>query len=475
VAVRYRPLVVVPRATRVSARPAGIALLMGLVLIPVALWATMSPLGPRFATLASASTNLAIALGLAGTASFALNLVLGGRLWFFEDLFGGLDRMYRVHQRNGRAAYLLLLSHVLLMIAASASESVSAALHLFIPSGNGAVFIGVAAFLLMTVAISLTLFALLEHEVFVWVQRSFGAIFVIAIFHIFRVPAVNAASRALTLYLAALALFGISAWIYRSVFGDVLVRRHVYTVTKVNRLADRVTEIAMQPVASSLHFLPGQFLYVTFQSRSMSEDLHPVAVSPHRQTATLTLRPGDIATQFHPFSITSSPHEPELSVAAKAVGDYTSAMRGLVPGDVARVEGPYGAFSYRKAPSRRQIWISGGIGITPFLSMAKELDAAYEVDLYYCTKSLPAAVFLNDLNAVANRHPSFRIIPFPEDVQGHITVRDVEQISEGFRNRDILICGPPAMIENLTDQFVTRGVPKRQIHFERFGFIPKSN
>jgi predicted ferric reductase len=448
-----------------------------LTLVPVVLWAGMSSLGDRFTTLTSSLQSVAIVLGLAGATSFALNLVLGGRLWFVEDLFGSLDRMYRVHQTNGRVAYALLLSHAVIMVASSATSSLSAALRLFVPSAIGAVFIGVIALAAMTAAISLTLFVALEHEVFVWVQRSFGVIFVIALFHLFRVPAASAASRLLTLYLAAISVAGVGAWIYRSVFGSVLVRRHDYVVKDVHHLVDRVTEITMDPADAPLRFLPGQFLYVTFRSAGLSRELHPITVSPQRQSATFTVRPGDIANQFHPFSITSSPGAGELRVAVKAVGDYTDAMRDLAPGDGARIEGPYGAFSYRKISNRSQIWIAGGIGITPFLSMARDLAAApgYEIDLYYCTKSLEAAAFLDELNAIAAARSRFRVISFPEDVRGFITARDVQQTSTRMGDADILICGPRRMIDSLTAQFVAAEVPRRRIHFEKFSFIPGSS
>jgi predicted ferric reductase len=436
----------------------------------------MSPLGPRFATFAASLDSVAIAFGLAGTASFALNLALGGRLWFVENLFGGLDRMYRVHQRNGRIAYLLLLAHVILMVASYASTSVTSALHLFVPGGNGAVFLGVLAFAALTVAISITLFTVLQHELFVWLQRSFGVIFVVALFHFFRVPAASAASRVLTFYLAALSILGVGAWIYRSVFGNVLVRRHLYYVKEVDRLADRVTEITMTPVDTDLRFLPGQFLYVTFQSLRMKQGLHPVSLSPQRQTATLRLRPGEIANQFHPFSITSPPDGAELKVAVKAVGDYTSAMRELSAGDMARIEGPYGTFSYRRVANHRQIWIAGGIGVTPFLSMARDLGptTAYDIDLYYCTKTLEAALFLDEFHSIATSCPSLRVISFREDVHGFISADDVAATSPDLTERDVLICGPPAMIDSLTSQFLAAGIDRGQIHFEKFGFLPKA-
>jgi predicted ferric reductase len=446
-----------------------------LALAPVALWAAMAAIGPRFASLTVSLQSVAVMLALAGIACFALNLFLGGRFWFVESLFGGLDRMYRVHQTNGRIAYLLLLSHAVLMVASSATSSVSTALHLFLPSGDWAVFLGPVALAAMTISIGLTLFGNLEHELFVWVQRSFGVIFVVALFHFMRVPATSGASQPLKIYLAAISAVGVGAWIYRSVFGDVLVRRHDYLVTDVRSVADRITEITMTPVTTPLEFLPGQFLYVTFRSAGISQGLHPVTLSPAEQSTTLRVRPGDVANQFHPFSITSPPGATELKVAVKAVGDYTTAMRQLAPDDAARIEGPYGHFSYRNIANPRQVWIAGGIGVTPFLSMARDLDttSGYEAVLYYCTKSLEAAVFLDDIRTVADRHPSFQVIAYREDADGLITAAEIDR-NHHVTDKDILICGPASMIDSLTQQFIALGVPRRQIHYEKFGFISRS-
>jgi predicted ferric reductase len=323
----------------------------------------------------------------------------------------------------------------------------------------------------------LTLFAALQHELFVYVQRSFGAIFLIAVLHFFRVPAANSASRALTYYLVALSLAGVGAWIYRSVFGNLLVRRRDYVVRDVIRFDDRVTEITMTPAGAPLHYLAGQFLYVTFRSPGIRRELHPITVTPDTEAAILKVRPGDIATQFHPFSITSAPGTPELKVAVKAVGDYTTAMRYLAPGDFARVEGPYGSFSYRKIENHHQVWIAGGIGVTPFLSMARSLDATsdYQIDLYYCTKRLQGAHFLQELEEIASKYPALRVISFREDLLGFVTAERVAEMSGPPKDRDILICGPPPMIESLNLQFIALGVPRRQIHFERFGFIPRKD
>jgi predicted ferric reductase len=87
--------------------------------------------------------------------------------------------------------------------------------------------------------------------------------------------------------------------------------------------------------------------------------------------------------------VTSARASENLSIVFKAVGDYTRAMRRAVEdGARARIEGPYGGFTLRSALSIKQIWVAGGIGVTPFMSMARSLEGThYEVDLYYATNN----------------------------------------------------------------------------------------
>jgi predicted ferric reductase len=150
----------------------------------------------------------------------------------------------------------------------------------------------------------------------------------------------------------------------------------------------------MEPAGERLRYRPGQFIYVTFYSNAFSARFHPVAVRNEGPSAVITLRPEDARDQFHPFSLTSAPHERALRVTVKAVGTFTAALPSLDRGATARVEGPYGAFSYLNPANRQQIWIAGGIGITPFLSMARSLEvfSGHDIDLYYGVKGSTASM-----------------------------------------------------------------------------------
>ena len=125
-------------------------------IVPLALWVTAAPLGPRFAGTAQSLTSIGTLLALAGVSSFALNLVLGGRIKLLESAFGGLDKLYGAHRANGRLAFLLLAGHGVMMAAAQFAASGSAGLRFLLPTGgNWVVTFGLIALVLMAVTIAL--------------------------------------------------------------------------------------------------------------------------------------------------------------------------------------------------------------------------------------------------------------------------------------------------------------------------------
>ena len=438
--------------------------------LPVALWLASAPLDTRFGGRYATLTSIAVALAYAGTAAFALNLVLGARLRIVAWLFGGLDRMYDAHRATGKVAFALLLGHVVLILAGRATISSSTALDLLVPGAGWTVFAGVLAFGAMTVAIALTLFVRLGHEVFVYVQRSFGLAFLLATYHVFTTSGAQDESIALNLYLVVLATLGLAAFVYRSVLGNVLVRRRSYRVADVRRLDEHVTEIAMEPIGRPLAYDAGQFAFVGFHSDALRTELHPFELSLQRQV--LSFRPGEIANQFHPFSITSAPDDRELRITVKAVGDYTSALRRLEPGAEAVVEGAYGSFTQGSAPGERQVWLAGGIGVTPFLGMARSLpeSGGPAVDFYYCVEHEAEAHFLDELRAIAARRDDFRLTVVPRDRDGFLTADRLAREVPRLADADILICGPPAMIESLRAQLLSAGVAAERIRAEEFAF-----
>jgi predicted ferric reductase len=219
--------------------------------IPIVLWLRAAPVEPRFSTSTLALTSAGVLCAFAGTAAFAINLVLGARLRIVEWLFGGLDRMYRVHRQNGQIAFALLAMHAFLIFAGRVTVSVSSGFDLVTPRAGRVIFAGFVAITLMGIALVLTLFVRLGQEVFVYVQRTFGFVFLLATYHVFATHGAKDLSAALEWTMVVIATAGIAAFVYRSLLHNVLVRRTRYTVVDPRRLAEVLVEIRARGWAST--------------------------------------------------------------------------------------------------------------------------------------------------------------------------------------------------------------------------------
>jgi predicted ferric reductase len=112
----------------------------------------------------------------------------------------------------------------------------------------------------------------------------------------------------------------------------------------------------------------------------------------------------------HPFTIASADRgDRELSFQIKALGDYTRSLATLLAaGQPVRVEGPYGRFDIGRQDRRaQQLWVAGGIGVTPFLAWLESLQArpddAPAAELHYCTGDRDVDPFVTRIESCARR------------------------------------------------------------------------
>ncbi|HEX6652086.1 MAG TPA: ferric reductase-like transmembrane domain-containing protein [Thermoleophilaceae bacterium] len=380
--------------------------LAGIVLFPLLPWLTAGSVEDRFSGDASLKSVANLA-ALFGLAAWAVTLVLASRIRPVERAVGGVENLYPVHRRMGELVAILAATHVVFLTLHEGS-SVS---DLYLPDAGLSVFTGVIAFVLLIGFVVASVTRRLGYQRFLLLQRLLGVTFLVGAFHSFAVRGTMASSLGLTIYLGCLTAAGIACLGYRLVGGRLGVGRHDYRVEDVRRLDDDVVEITLAPVGRPMEFRAGQFLYATFhQSR--------------------------LPLESHPFSISSAPGRFCLS--------------------------PDGVHS--------QTWIAGGIGITPFLSWARSLNEPIAADLYYCTPGAEHAHFLDELFDIADRYPTFRVIPIRKTSLGHLRVSDIEGVNPNVSHGHIFMCGPPTMVENLTTGFVTRGVSPSRIHAETFDF-----
>jgi predicted ferric reductase len=171
----------------------------------------------------------------------------------------------------------------------------------------------------------------------------------------------------------------------------------------------------------------------------------------------------------NPFSLSAAPNGRSLRLTAKAVGTASAGLRNLKVGTRVFLEGPYGAFTTLHRTKPGVVLIAGGVGITPVRSLLEEHTPGDFVVLYR-VRDERDAVLLNELRQlVAARRGRLHLLTGRSD-QGarpfepaglHHLVPDIAQ-------RDVYVCGPPAMTEAVLTSLRVMKVPNGQVHAEKF-------
>ena len=377
------------------------------------------------------------------------SLVLATLLPFIERAFGGLDRVAVWHRRAATVGFLLLLPHVAFIT--SSPDPYETTL------GHGLGDIALAGLLLLVLwALAPRLraarwpgpiraLARASHERWLSAHRITGLFVAVALVHAAIVAPTLRASTVLRVAFIVVGVIGVGAYAYRELLARFFVPIHDYTVGSVRRLNERTVAIALDAVRTPFAFTPGQFVVLAFG--------------------------GPSAWQRHPFSISSAPSDPRLEVTVKASGDYTGRLvEALRPGIPAKVAGPFGGFDYRRG-GPEQIWIAGGIGVTPFMSWLRSLDDAFDRDVafFYSVREPGEAVYRDEIEAAVERHRSIRAHFVYTDTEPRLTAQDVLRAVPGGAAPWVYMSGPPPMMKALAHGLRRSGVPPGHVRWEEFG------
>ncbi len=414
---------------------------------PVIRWAVILPLNYRFFDLSATMTSLGQIAGLVGMAMFSVSLILGARLKFLDKYFCGLDKVYQNHHIVGAVSFSLLLFHPLFLVVRHIQISLRDAALFFMPSRDLAVGYGITSLFLMIVLMVMTFYIQLKYQRWKLSHKFLVLVFIFAVLHSFYVASDISRDSILRVYILGLVAIGLGAGFWRAFLHKYFNQNFDYEIIKINALNSGILEIEMAPKDKKIKYEGGQFIFVSFASWGVS-------------------------AESHPFSISSSPAAENLRIAVKALGDFTTEMKKLKAGDKVSVEGPFGGFSYKNALSKNQIWIAGGIGITPFLSMAGDLkiDDGYKVDLYYGVNAPEEAVFSDALFKTSSVNKNFKAINWYSNESGRLNGEIISELSRGLRDKDIFLCGPPMFMKSLNEQFGKMGIKKNRIYWENFNF-----
>ena len=175
----------------------------------------------------------------------------------------------------------------------------------------------------------------------------------------------------------------------------------------------------------------------------------------------------------NPFSLSAAPDGQGLRLTAKAVGDTSAGLRHVPVGTRVFAEGPYGAFTSIHRTRSSTLLIAGGVGITPIRALLEEATGGASTVVLYRVHSAADAVLLPELEALAaDRGAQLHLLtgrtgagsppnaPFEPD--------NLLALVPDVAERDVFVCGPPAMTESVLRSLRALRVPRHQVHAERF-------
>jgi ferredoxin-NADP reductase len=184
----------------------------------------------------------------------------------------------------------------------------------------------------------------------------------------------------------------------------------------------------------------------------------------------------------HTFSIASSPSDEELVVTTRMRDTvFKQAMSTLPIGSRATIEGPMGSFGLHKNTARPAIFLAGGIGIAPFLSMllyATEKKLRHPIVLFYANRYLEDAAFIDELWKLERANPRFRFVPILTRTDknyrgwkgetGHLSTEMLLTRVGILRGPIYYIAGPPTMVAAARRTLSEVGVDEDDIRTEEF-------
>lgn len=418
----------------------GIIIICILSTIPVIFWFQDSHVWDITTT----EKNIGQLTAIVGTILFCVNFILSARVKFIEPLFHGLNRVYVIHEYIGIIAFFLLLFHPLFIAAWYLPNSVSQAFHVFIPDTPPKIF-GITALVILIILLFITAYAKLPYHIWKTTHAFLGTALFFGSMHVFFVDSDISHNFLLRYYILFIICLSLIALLYRTVFGKYFVQRFEYKIIQTKVLANDVVEITMAPLDKKMIYHPGQFVFIDIDSTGITKEAHP-------------------------FSLISSPLDEYLQIAAKPLGDFTKTLKQIKDNSHVRIEGPYGRFLFIEPKNYHQVWVAGGIGITPFISMAKTLpkNSGYRVTLFYTISTPEEASYLDLIQSLAQQNTSFTVIPYFTNEKGRLTANIISYTVHDFLLSDFFICGPLSMMKSMKEQLVALKVPMDNIHTEEF-------
>lgn len=392
--------------------------------------------------------------GSIAMAYMVITMVLSSRFAFINKYCGGLDKAYVAHKWVGILAVAFSVVHWMV----KESPRVFIALELAPPKvksnapsplteldqaiygfGNSVVEIAFYAIILIVV---ISLLKRLPYHIFKIIHKTIPVFFIMIAIHTATIQIKGgwyfSVGSALLWVMIVLGL--ISAVL--SLFFLIGKNNKINSkIIKINRHEQqKITEITLAVQDDGFNYNTGQYVFLKFGF--------------HRGA--------------HPFSIGSyNKDKNEITFHIKELGDFTKSLHSNIAiNDNVIIEGPYGEFDF--ASGQKQIWVSGGIGLAPFLSrleyLANYKSSTYDIYYFCCMRG--ENPYKEKITALSQQI-GIKVFFTDTSKENRITFDDIKNKISSVEDYDLWYCGPTQMLKNIKTAIKNHNLPIK-VHFDNF-------
>ncbi len=373
--------------------------------------------------------------GALSMSSMALTLILAARWRIVDRIMGGPDKSYGAHRWLGFFALGGALAHW-----ASASSVGAGVLPVLAETGEEVGNIAATGLIVLSAA---AMVKVIPYHLWKASHMLMGPVFLLAAYHTFFVASPLAVGAAPWTLMAVVSVVGLIAW------GQTLLRKvaptRLVTVEQATPF-DGGVDVTLRSETALPAFQPGQFATIA----------HNCA-----------------RAEAHPFTIAGG-DETSRRFVIRSAGDWTEQfVNSVKPGDQFRLGRGVGRFLPQGDGARKeQLWVAGGVGITPFLAALGRMqpDNGARVTLIYCIRSTETAGVLNDIERHADRLPQLDLIVLSDGRNEGLNPDRLSDIVRAMsQDAQVYLCGPEGLKNMVTQVWETIGMTGR-VHSERFDF-----
>lgn len=230
-----------------------------------------------------------------------------------------------------------------------------------------------------------------------------------------------------------------------------------YALSEIKKLTPTVTSFVFAAQdEGSIDFVPGMFAMLQYRNDSTGYSI------------------------ARAFSIANPPPSDKLEfIIAMIHGELTSKLEEAKVGDIYHISAPYGQFKFDINANQKFLFLAGGTGLAPFLSMlryAKQLGAKTDCTIIYSVKYPDEIIDQSELDEMEKNGLKVVVTVTRSKAgdgwngeTGHVNADMITKYAPDLKDRDSYICGPPAFVKALKDCLISLGVDSKKIRAEMWG------